>query len=294
MIRTSWPLVGAVVAVLVLSGGTVAVDEASIESVEVVEETDDDGDGAVSAFNLRITADTNCVGCNDESDDDPNIEPRFVVTLVGEGGNEVELDATETLENEDDLVYVYEIPDTIVRQFDTQTLEAQVVLKDYDPFASDELDEATIHVAVERDEQTPTETGTPTSTPVTTPTETDTPTETSRSSSDDQSAEVTFESQRSNGTAVTVESLVSPEGGFVLVYDTTMAAPLGNSAFVGSGRQGNVTVSFNRLLTDDQPLVAIAFRDTNGNQQFDPGTDEIYLAEGQPVIDSAEVNVTSN
>lgn len=108
-----------------------------------------------------------------------------------------------------------------------------------------------------------------------------------------QMANVTFENQTSNGTAVMVNSTVLPNGGVLVVYNQTMAAPLGNSSFLQSGMQENVSVTLNESLTENQTLVVAAFNDTDGNQQFDLGTDEVYVAQGQPVVAAATVNVTA-
>lgn len=106
-------------------------------------------------------------------------------------------------------------------------------------------------------------------------------------------ANVTFQNQTSNGSAVMVNSTVLPNGGFLVVYNQTMAAPLGNSSFIEAGTQQNVTVMLNESLTQNTTLVVVAFNDTNTNQQFDLGTDEVYLAQGQPVVAAAMVNVSA-
>lgn len=300
MKQNSWVTIGAVVIMLVSVGIAIAAD-AGITSIETTAEVDNNGDGAVSAFDLRITADTNCLGCNDESDDNPNINPYFKVFVVGEDGNEVELGTIHEIDNGDNVVTDYYVNVSIIRQFDSQNLEVRVELWDDDGLApDDQIDERTYVVEYQRpaeDESTPTEimtsTETATSTPTDTPTATESeePTETTGYDAADQTAHVTFTNQTSNGMAVTVSSTILPENGFVLVYDTTMAAPLGSSDFVKEDQE-NVRVSFNQLLTENQTLIVLAFQDTNENQQYDPGIDEIYLAEGQPVMDSAKINVT--
>ena len=143
-------VVGMVLVLLVVPVGIVIADEARINSVEVVNATDGDGDRAVSAFNLRIVADTNCLGCNDESDDEPNIDPQFVVTAIGSDGNDVVLGESEQVENADELEYVFEVPTETIEQFDSQTLEIQVTLRDKDLLADDDVDTRSITVEFER------------------------------------------------------------------------------------------------------------------------------------------------
>lgn len=167
-----------IAAMLVLSVGVAVADTASIKSVETVDVTDNDGDGAVTSFSILITADTNCVGCNDEGGDDPNIEPTFYVKIVDEDGDTVELPRTEVVDNDDNLEYLYDkIPDELLEQYQAQTIEVHITLFDEDQFVGERLDEETILVDIERpadDGSTSTPTATPTSTPTPIPTPTET------------------------------------------------------------------------------------------------------------------------
>lgn len=103
---------------------------------------------------------------------------------------------------------------------------------------------------------------------------------------------LTMGNQTSNGTAVMVNNTTLSEGGFVVLYNATMAESLGNSTYMESGTQENVNVTLNESLTENQTLIAHAFMDTNGNQQFDSGTDEVYIVEQRPVSAVAQVNVS--
>lgn len=101
---------------------------------------------------------------------------------------------------------------------------------------------------------------------------------------DTNTVALTFDNQTSNGTAVTVTQAVLPDGGFVAVYlarnvsgnFTTLVGPenigprVGNSTYLGAELNENVTVQLDRQLEEDQLLIAVPHRDTNGNQQFDP------------------------
>ena len=141
------------------------------------------------------------------------------------------------------------------------------------------------------------------------------------------SANVTFANQTSNGTAVTVERVVVPEGGFVVIHagqnvsdevvaenetefegvtqtQTTVAevnqtqgyapgAVLGNSTYLEPGVHEDVTVRLDQpLQNQSQILIAMPHRDTNANQQYDfPEADAPYTEDGQPVTDWASVTL---
>lgn len=140
-------------------------------------------------------------------------------------------------------------------------------------------------------------------------------------------ANVTFQNQTSNGTAVVIERVVVPEGGFVAIHEaqnatgtttvgtetetetelgtetTTVAAGeaqqqytagevLGNSTYLEPGVNENVTIQLNETLEESQVLVAMVHQDTNDNQQYDfPEADDPYTEDGQPVTDWAFVTV---
>lgn len=179
--NTRQVILTALISVIVLTGMVLGTaDSASIQSAEITNAEDRDGDGAVSAFDLRIRADTSCIGCNDESDEDPQIEPEFIATVAGEAGNEVEFDP-QAVEPADDGEYVYVIPQDVLQEFNTQTLTVHVRLRDRDLLDHDPLDETTIRVEYEQPADDPAPSPTTTATPTTTamPTTTPTPTTTS-------------------------------------------------------------------------------------------------------------------
>jgi hypothetical protein len=124
------------------------------------------------------------------------------------------------------------------------------------------------------EETTPEETTTPEeATPETTTPEETTPEETTPEEA--QTASVTFEQQTSNGTAVVVNSVTAPEGGFVVVHDTGLLqgnvteSIVGTSEFIESGTQENVTIELDEPLNESQRLIAVVYRDSNENQEFD-------------------------
>ncbi|WP_273837064.1 hypothetical protein [Halococcus sp. PRR34] len=115
------------------------------------------------------------------------------------------------------------------------------------------------------------------------------------------SAALRFTDQTTNGTTVTVASTKLPDGGFVAIHDSSYLPPENDTvdSIIGVGRYvepnesvKQVTIelydvpgrSLNRSrLGDNSTLVAVPYRDTNGNQQYD-----YYQSDG--LRDSAYVN----
>jgi hypothetical protein len=137
-------------------------------------------------------------------------------------------------------------------------------------------------------------------------------------------ANVTFENQTSNGTAVVVQRVVVPEGGFVVIHNATNVSEqtaeqetefegvtrtettvseargqgyaagevLGNSTYLEPGVHEDVTVTLNETLEENQVLIAMLHRDTNDDQQYDfPEADDPYTEDDRPVTDWAFVTV---
>ncbi|WP_158058998.1 DUF7282 domain-containing protein [Halorussus halophilus] len=113
---------------------------------------------------------------------------------------------------------------------------------------------------------------------------------------------VTFENQTSNGSAVTIANVTVPDGGFVVVHDrellngSVLDSVLGASAYLEPGTHENVTVTFDEQIEADQLLLAVTYRDTNGNETFEfvrsqGEADSAYVVENQVVIDDAAVTV---
>lgn len=100
---------------------------------------------------------------------------------------------------------------------------------------------------------------------------------------DARGANIAFENQVSNGTAVTLQSVTVPEGGFVVVHDTGLIrgnvtdSILGTSQFLEVGTHRNVTVRLDEPVSESQRLVAVAYRDSNDNEEFD------FVASGRTV-----------
>ncbi|NEU58137.1 hypothetical protein [Halorussus sp. MSC15.2] len=83
-----------------------------------------------------------------------------------------------------------------------------------------------------------------------------------------ESASVTFEDQRSNGSAVTVAEVNLSAGGYVVVFAQN-GTVLGNTTYLEPGTHENLTVSLEMPIGRSQVLIATPHLDTNENQTFD-------------------------
>jgi len=84
----------------------------------------------------------------------------------------------------------------------------------------------------------------------------------------EEDPQILFDDQQSDGTTVTVDTVVVPDGGFVAVYDET-GGFRGASEFLSPGIHEEVSVTLTEPLPDDSVLTAVAHRDTNANEMFD-------------------------
>lgn len=129
-----------------------------------------------------------------------------------------------------------------------------------------------------------------------------------------ETANVTFQNQSTNGTVVVVERVFLPEGGFVVIHEAQNATAdnetetpamdenetqqyvagevLGNSTHLASGVHENVTIVLNQSINESQVLIAMTHRDTNENRMYDfPEADGPYTEDGEAVTDWAFVTV---
>ncbi|WP_435066383.1 DUF7282 domain-containing protein, partial [Halobaculum sp. EA56] len=83
-------------------------------------------------------------------------------------------------------------------------------------------------------------------------------------------ADVTFDDQVATE-EVTVSSVTLPEGGFVVVYNSS-GGVIGHSEYLGTGTHENVTVSISPALSRSQVLVAEAHVN-NGSETFNASED---------------------
>ncbi len=114
-------------------------------------------------------------------------------------------------------------------------------------------------------------------------------------------AQVTFESQTTSDTNVTVQSATLHDGGFVTIHDASLLegavfdSVRGTSEYLGPGTHENVSVSLDSL-EESTTLIAMPHYDTNDNQQYDFVTSEgtadgPYVAK-DIVVAPATVNVS--
>jgi uncharacterized cupredoxin-like copper-binding protein len=128
-------------------------------------------------------------------------------------------------------------------------------------------------------------------------------------------ANATFSNQTSNGSAVVIDSVNIPGGGFIalvqadenetlegLVRDPENRSTVGVSEYLEAGEHQNVTVQFNESAVgerDEMEMVAALHQDTNDNEEYDfnssdGGEDTLYTLQGEPLTDSATVTFTTD
>lgn len=120
-------------------------------------------------------------------------------------------------------------------------------------------------------------------------------------------ASVTFDdvTVQNGTTTVTVDSVSLDDGGFVVIHDSNIStdgaipSAIGASAYLEPGTTENVTVELERPITENETLIAMAHRDTNGNETYDFVTsggqaDGPYTFGGSAVVDSASVTVEAD
>jgi hypothetical protein len=111
-----------------------------------------------------------------------------------------------------------------------------------------------------------------------------------------QQASVAVRNQTLQGDSLTVKSARLPEGGFLVIHNDSYLPPesaplesaVGITSYLEPGNYSNVEARLvNGSVADDQTLVAVPYRDTNGNQRYD------YIASGG-FRDTAYENRTDN
>jgi membrane-bound metal-dependent hydrolase YbcI (DUF457 family) len=111
-----------------------------------------------------------------------------------------------------------------------------------------------------------------------------------------QTASVVFHNQTLGDASVTVASARLPKGGFLVIHNESYLSPenatlesaVGVTAYLESGKHSSVRVPLlEGAVTTNQTLVAVVYRDTNGNQRYD------YIA-SSGFRDVAYLNRTSN
>ena len=112
--------------------------------------------------------------------------------------------------------------------------------------------------------------------------------------------------QTTDGSTVTVDSATLSRGGFVTIHDGTLlegeviGSVRGTSDYLKAGSHSDVEVSLDDPYEEDGTAIAMAHRDTNGNQEYDfvdseGESDGPYVTDGgDPVLDDAELTVESD
>ncbi|WP_254524291.1 DUF7282 domain-containing protein [Natrinema caseinilyticum] len=118
-----------------------------------------------------------------------------------------------------------------------------------------------------------------------------------------QPAYVTFEDQTTDGDTVVVQNVTLASPGFVTIHNSSLlvgnviGSVIGTSEYLEAGTHENVTITLDDPLEEDETLIAMPHRDTNGNQTYDfvetEGLEDgpFLTADGEPVTDDAVVTV---
>jgi len=119
-------------------------------------------------------------------------------------------------------------------------------------------------------------------------------------------ATTSISAQTTDGSTVTVDSATLSRGGFVTIHDGTLlegeviGSVRGTSDYLEAGSHSDVEVSLDDPYEEDGTAIAMAHRDTNGNQEYDfvdseGASDGPYVTDGgDPVLDDAELTVESD
>jgi hypothetical protein len=118
-------------------------------------------------------------------------------------------------------------------------------------------------------------------------------------------AAVSLTEQSTDGTVVTVDSARLDDGGFVTIHDSTLldgeaiGSVRGVSEYIEAGSVSDQTIELDDPVEDDDTLIAMPHRDSNGNESYDfveSGGDEDppYTQEDGAVTDSAEITVVGD
>lgn len=128
-------------------------------------------------------------------------------------------------------------------------------------------------------------------------------TEDNRTNVTGEPASLAFEDATSNRSAVVVQRATLPRGGFVVVHSEALLegreaeSVRGVSTYLPPGTHRNVTVRLDEPIPDSQRLVAVAYRDTDGDESFafyeqNQTVDAPYFQDGNvAVADAAFVTV---
>jgi PGF-CTERM protein len=120
-----------------------------------------------------------------------------------------------------------------------------------------------------------------------------------------QNAMADMSDQVTGGSAVTVDSLYLPEGGFVTIHDSslndgeTFASVRGTSTYLEAGYHTDVSVMLDSAVSNDTTLVAMPHMDTDGDESYDfvtsDGADDGPYTDSDGIVtDAAAVTVSAS
>lgn len=104
---------------------------AASSGLQIIHKVDTNGNGYVSEFDLKISADTRLKG----SDATGNGEPYFIVKINGE-----QIGTTNELKRSANSVITINLDKSMLSQYDRGQLQVTVVLADEDPASDDMID----------------------------------------------------------------------------------------------------------------------------------------------------------
>ncbi|MFB6128877.1 MAG: type II secretion system F family protein [Halorhabdus sp.] len=104
-------------------------------------------------------------------------------------------------------------------------------------------------------------------------------------------ASLTMQDQETLGQTVTIDSVSTSEGGFVVIHEQSVdGAIVGHTGYLSPGEHTNVRVRLDEAIQRETTLVAVPSLDTNDDRKFTAGVDQPYMSGGDPV--SAEPRIT--
>lgn len=101
-------------------------------------------------------------------------------------------------------------------------------------------------------------------------------------------ASLTVEDQESIGTVLYASGITTTHGGFLVAQNETMTVAV--SQYFGPGG-ASPQPDYEPFLAQNETLTVTVYRDSNGNHEFDPNTDEPYRVGGEVVQDTVNVTV---
>ncbi|WEL21807.1 type II secretion system F family protein [Halorhabdus sp. BNX81] len=103
-------------------------------------------------------------------------------------------------------------------------------------------------------------------------------------------ASLTIQDQETLGDGVTIDSVSTSEGGFVVIHERTAdGAIVGHTGYLPPGEHTNVRVQLDESIQRQTTLVAVPHIDTSGDNRFTIGIDQPYATGGDPVAVDAQI-----